>query len=317
MKNDQLNEKIDISVLIPFLNEEESLGELCELIKGVLEKTGKTYEVVFVDDGSKDSSLKNLLEIKKENSEIKIIQFQRNYGKSAALAAGFARVKGEIVITMDADLQDDPEEIPKLVEKIEEGYDLVSGWKKERKDPFIKRITSKFFNFMTSVVSKMYLHDHNCGLKAYRKHVVKTVSVYGELHRFIPVLANSAGFKVTELPVRHHERKYGKTKFGLWRFFAGTFDLITVTFLTNFTYRPLHLFGLAGVISFGAGFLINLYLTYQKFFHNEGIQHRPLLFLGMLLIIIGIQIFSIGLLGEMLANIHGKQNNYVIREEYE
>jgi glycosyltransferase involved in cell wall biosynthesis len=170
---------------------------------------------------------------------------------------------------------------------------------------------------MTSVVSKIYLHDHNCGLKAYSKHVVKTVSVYGELHRFIPVLAYSAGFKVTELPVRHYERKYGKTKFGLWRFFAGTFDLITVTFLTNFTYRPLHLFGLAGAISIGAGMIINLYLTYLKYFHNEGIQHRPLLFLGMLLIIIGIQIFSIGLLGEMLANIHGKQSNYVIREEYE
>ncbi|MCP4727324.1 MAG: glycosyltransferase family 2 protein [bacterium] len=317
MNTDHTKDNIDVSVLIPFYDEEESLGELCESIKKVIESTGKAFEVVFVDDGSKDGSLAKLLEIKKNFNEIKIIQFQRNYGKSAALAAGFARVTGDIVITMDADLQDDPEEIPTLINKINEGFDLVSGWKKERKDPFIKKITSKFFNFMTSVVSKIYLHDHNCGLKAYRKHVVKTISVYGELHRFIPVLANSAGFKVTELAVKHHERKYGKTKFGLWRFFAGTFDLITVTFLTNFTYRPLHLFGLAGVLSFGAGFLINLYLTYQRYFNNEGIQHRPLLFLGMLLIIIGIQIFSIGLLGEMLVNIHGKQNNYVIREEYE
>ncbi len=313
----QSDSPIEISIIIPLLNEEESLKPLHEMLKKQLDEIGKTYEIIFVDDGSTDDSLKELLKLKQTDPAIKIIQFQKNYGKSAALSTGFSKASGDVVITMDADLQDDPNEIPRLIEKLNEGYDLVSGWKKERKDPLSKRLPSKFFNKATSLATGVHLHDHNCGLKAYTNRVVKTVSIYGELHRYIPSLANSFGFKITEIPVKHHARKFGKTKFGLWRFFSGFLDLLSVTFLTKFTRSPLHLFGIAGLLLILIGFGINLYLTFLKYFYNAGIGDRPLLFLGVLLMIVGFQFVSLGLIGEMLANMRNQDQNYVIKNEYD
>ncbi len=311
------SDKVDITVLIPLYNEEESIPELCSALAKILKDQEKSYELLFVDDGSTDRSLEMLLEQKNLLKEIRIIEFQSNYGKSAALSAGFKQSTGEIVITMDGDLQDDPEEIPNLLKKIDEGYDLVSGWKKTRKDPFIKKFTSKFFNFVTSLVGGIHLHDHNCGLKAYKAVVAKNVNIYGELHRYVPVLAHAAGFKVTEIPVIHHYRKYGKSKYGIWRFFAGFFDLLTVSFITKFTHKPMHLFGFAGLFFFFFGFMINLYLTYQKYIHNQGLSNRPLLFFGILLILIGLQFFSIGLLGEMIASTRKSEDNYLVKTKHE
>jgi len=313
-KNDA---RVDISVVIPLYNEEESLPLLYATLHEQLDATGKSYEIIFVDDGSTDNSVEVLLGLKRSGSVImRILQFQKNYGKAAALSVGFSRAAGDVVITMDADLQDDPKEIPHLIEKLNEGYDLVSGWKKERKDPLSKRLWSKLFNSVTSLMSGISLHDHNCGLKGYRNKVIKSVSIYGELHRYIPALAYAQGFKVTEIPVTHHPRKFGKTKYGMWRFFSGFFDLLTVIFLTRFTRSPLHLFGIAGFIFVVAGFLINLYLTIIKYFYHEGIGQRPLLFLGILLMIVGFQFFSLGFLGEMLANMKNQDKNYIIRNEH-
>jgi glycosyltransferase involved in cell wall biosynthesis len=231
---------------------------------------------------------------------VKMIQFLKNYGKSEGLNAGFAASSGKYVITMDADLQDDPGEIPRLIAKLEEGYDLVSGWKKVRHDPLSKKLSSRIYNFFTSLFSGIRLHDFNCGLKAYRQRVVKSLNVYGELHRYLPVVAHRTGFRVAELPVKHHPRKFGKSKFGSSRLLRGAFDLLTVTFLTRYRKRPLHLFGGLGVFSFIAGFTISLILAIQKIFYDANLSNRPLLFLGVLLIIVGIQFVSIGLLGEMI-----------------
>ena len=242
--NSENNESI--SVIVPVYNECESVTELSASISENLKKTGKPFEIIFVDDGSTDDTSEKLLQLKRSIPEIKLIRFQKNYGKSAALSAGFEKAEGHFVVTIDGDLQDEPKEIVNLLQKLEEGYDLVSGWKKDRRDRFIKRFSSKIFNFVTSVTTGVYLHDHNCGLKAYRRVVVKNLSLYGELHRYIPALIHSLGFKVAEIEVTHHHRKYGKTKYGLWRFFAGFFDLLTVLFLTKYTTRPLHLFGIIG-----------------------------------------------------------------------
>jgi len=308
---------MDVSIIIPLFNETESVQELGAALRENLLATGKSFELIFVDDGSTDGSSEQLLKLKKTIPEIKIIQFQKNYGKSAALSAGFEMSTGECVVTIDADLQDDPTEVVSLLQKLEEGYDLVSGWKKNRKDPFIKRITSKLFNLVTSISTGLKLHDHNCGLKAYRKVVIENLSVYGELHRYIPALVYSYGFKVTEIEVTHHERRYGKTKYGVWRFFAGFFDLLTVLFLTKYTSRPLHLFGIIGLASFVSGVLINLYLTVLKYFYAEGIGNRPLLFLGMLLILIGFQFVSLGFLAEMISSFGTKDKKYIIRKSYD
>jgi len=307
---------VDISVVVPLYNEEESLLPLYNAITEQFNTTGKSYEIIFIDDGSTDRSAEVLLELRQSDSSVKIIQFQTNYGKAAALSVGFFSASGEFVITMDADLQDDPKEIAPLINKLDEGYDLVSGWKKARKDPLSKRIPSKIFNFVISLVTGVHLHDHNCGLKAYRNKVVKSLSVYGELHRYIPPLAHSLGFKVTEIPVAHHPRRFGKTKYGLWRYFAGFFDLFTVLILTKFTRNPLHLFGIAGLAFFIAGFIINLYLTILKYFYGVGIGNRPLLFLGILLIILGFQCFSLGFLGEMIANLKNQEKQYIIKNEF-
>jgi len=290
----------DISVLVPVFNEVESLEELAQEIEASCGAGGYSFEILFVDDGSSDGSWEEIERLHTRDPRIRGIRFQRNYGKSAAIAVGFQEVRGRYVVTMDADLQDDPGEIPGLIAYLEDGYDLVSGWKKTRKDPFVKTVTSRFFNFTTRVVSGIPLHDFNCGLKAYRATVVRRLKVYGEMHRYLPVLAKWEGFaKIAEKPVNHRARKYGYTKFGFERFIRGFLDLISVFFLTRFAVRPMHFFGTLGTLSFVGGFAINLYLTIE-WLGGEPIGRRPLLFLGMLLIILGVQLFSTGLLGEMI-----------------
>jgi glycosyltransferase involved in cell wall biosynthesis len=306
-----LNNKI-ISVVIPLYNEEESIVELSIALKKVLEGMKSNYEVLFIDDGSSDNSFNKIKEVNRVNSRFKCIKFRRNYGKSAALQEGFKAAKGDIVITMDSDLQDDPDEIPALIEKLNEGYDLVSGWKKVRHDPFIKKQTSRIFNMVTSMMVGLKLHDYNCGLKAYVKDVVKNVKVYGEMHRYIPALAHLSGFKVTEIPVAHHERKYGKTKFGMSRFINGFFDLSTVLFTSKYIKRPLHFFGFLGLSSFFAGFGVLLYLTIMKFAESIPISGRPLFFIAILFTIVGAQFFSLGLIAEMITKNSSENDNIII-----
>ena len=302
-----------VSIVIPLLNEEESLQILSNEITKVCTDSHLDFEVIFIDDGSTDNSLKVIKDICRTDSRYKYVSFQKNYGKAAALQVGFARVTGGYVITMDADLQDDPKEIPNLLKKLNEGYDLVSGWKKVRYDPFIKKQSSKFFNFVTRVMSGIKLHDFNCGLKAYRRVVVRQLKVYGELHRYMPVLARWHGFSVTEIPVQHHPRRFGKTKFGISRFFKGFIDLVTVTFVTRYIKRPMHLFGFLGAFSFFVGFIVNGYLTLE-WINGKPLSNRPMLFLGMLLIIVGVQFFSVGLLGEMMVHSSQSDKEYTIKQ---
>ncbi len=289
-----------ISVVIPLLNEEESISELSSKLEEVLKSLQCDYEVIFVDDGSTDKSFEKIREVNRRNNRFHCIKFRKNYGKSAALAKGFRAAKGNVVITMDADLQDDPEEIPDLIRTLNSGYDLVSGWKKVRYDPFIKKYTSKFFNYVTSKLSGIKLHDFNCGLKAYKKDVVKSVKIYGEMHRYIPALAHLSGFKVTEKPVKHHARKYGKTKFGASRFINGFLDLITVVFIDRYVKRPLHFFGTIGLVTSTLGFFITAYLAFLKFFEDKPLSDRPLFIVGIFLIMLGVQFFSLGLMAEMI-----------------
>lgn len=305
----------DVSLVIPMLNEHESIRELSKQITDVFNHIAKTFEIIFIDDGSTDASAKTARLLFAEDSRIKLIEFRKNYGKAAALAAGFKMAAGDIVITMDADLQDDPNEIPNLLNKIDEGYDLVSGWKKVRHDPFLKRHTSKVYNYFTSVFSGIRLHDFNCGLKAYRAEVVKTMNVYGELHRYLPVIAHRNGYRVTEIPVTHHPRKYGRSKYGVARFTRGAFDLMTITFLTRYKKRPLHLFGSWGLMSTLAGIVVLGYLAVQKIVFDAHLSNRPLLFLGLLMVIIGVQFFSIGLLGEMITESRAESDNYLIKSQ--
>ncbi len=298
-----------MSIVIPLLNEEESLTELHSQIVEAMEASNRSFEICFIDDGSSDDSWEVVQSLSKKDSRVKGLRFRRNYGKSAALSAGFEKASGTYVATMDADLQDDPLEIPNLLDKLEEGYDLVSGWKKKRHDPLEKRIPSKFFNFVTRTLSGIKLHDFNCGLKVYRSEVAKSVRLYSELHRYIPLLAKWEGYaKITELPVKHHPRKYGKTKFGFGRYITGFLDLITVMFLTRFAARPMQLFGSLGSLSFAGGFLISLYLSVEKIFYGKPIGRRPLLFLGILLILLGVILFVTGLLGEMIARTRLEDN---------
>jgi glycosyltransferase involved in cell wall biosynthesis len=287
--------------VIPAYEEAESLPELADRIRAACEEAGFTFRVWIVDDGSRDDTWAVVRSLHEDDPRFAGLRFRRNYGKSAALAVGFDRVQGTYVVTMDADLQDDPAEIPGLIDTLKEGHDLVSGWKKDRKDPLRKTIPSRFFNWVTRRISGLPLHDFNCGLKAYRREVVKSVDVYGELHRYIPVLAKWAGYdRVTERPVRHHPRKYGETKFGVERFIQGFLDLITVIFLTRFAVRPMHFFGGLGTLTFTAGVGINLWLTIDKLVFGHPIGDRPLLLLGLLLILFGAQLFTTGLLGEMV-----------------
>ncbi len=307
--------KPDISVVVPLFNEAESIPDLSRQLRDVLQRQGGNYEVIFVDDGSTDNSYQILRDIHRINRRMKAIRFRRNFGKSAALAVGFTHAEGAIVVTMDADLQDDPAEIPNLVKKIREGYDLVSGWKKKRFDPITKTIPSRFFNFVTSIMTGFKLHDFNCGLKAYRNEVLKEIEVYGELHRFIPALVHWRGFRVREIPVQHHKRKYGKTKFGPGRFFKGFLDLLTVLFTTRYIRRPLHLFGGWGIFSFLVGFGIDVWLSVEWFLKLTSLSNRPIFFLGILMMIVGIQLISIGLLGEMISKGQQNREGYSIREK--
>ncbi len=305
---------MDLSIIIPLYNEEGSLEELIGQIFQAINKTGLVYEICFIDDGSTDNSLQKLKQLCQDYSILKILSFRKNYGKSAALSEGFKLASGKIIITMDADLQDDPAEIPNLIDKINTGYDLVSGWKKKRFDPLGKTLPSKFFNFITARLTGIKIHDFNCGLKAYRREVIKEIPVYGSLHRYLPVLAHWKGFAVGEVVVQHHPRKYGVTKYGIRRFFDGFFDLFTVLFLTRYRQKPLHLFGFFGLASLSLGFIISLYLS-VLWFMGYGIGHRPLLFLGVLLMIVGMQSFSIGLIGEMITNLRGEEGSYSIKEK--
>lgn len=313
---EQREPAITISLVIPLLNEEGSLRELTARLLAVLEPmTGGRYEILFIDDGSTDSSFEVLSELHQQNRRVKVVRFRRNYGKSAGLAVGFAKARGKYVVTMDADLQDDPAEIPALIAKLNEGYDLVSGWKRKRHDPLEKRLPSKLFNAITSWASGIKLHDFNCGLKAYRSEVVKALNVYGEMHRYLPALAHRLGFRVTEMPVQHHPRKHGVSKFGASRYIKGFLDLMTVMFTTRYVKRPLHLFGTLGTISVLLGFSINFYLTVEWFLGETFLSNRPMTLLGMLLIIVGVQFFSVGLLGELIVKGASQPDEYLISEE--
>lgn len=302
----------DVTVVIPLLNEAESLPELYTQLVAALEPTGLSFDLLFIDDGSRDGSFEVISRLHHQDNRVKAIRFRRNYGKSAALAVGFEEARGRIVITMDADLQDDPQEIPGLVEQLSQGYDLVSGWKQSRQDPLSKTLPSKLFNRVTSMVSGLRLHDFNCGLKAYSHEVVNTIPVYGELHRYLPVLAHWAGFRVGERPVRHRARQYGRSKFGIGRFTHGFFDLLTVYFVSKYTRRPLHWFGAIGLLAFGAGFGFALYLSWL-WFQGIGIGARPLLLFSVLLMILGIQLISMGLIGEMIAHAARRTDDYAVR----
>jgi glycosyltransferase involved in cell wall biosynthesis len=307
---------MDISVVIPLLNEEESLSELTEWIKQVLD--GKyEFEIIFVDDGSTDGSWNVIKQLSQQYSFVKGIRFNRNYGKSAALQVGFEKAQGDVVITMDADLQDNPDEIPELYRMIiEEKYDLVSGWKKKRYDPPSKTIPTKFFNWTVRKLSGIPLHDFNCGLKAYRREVVKSIEVYGEMHRYIPVIAKWAGFqKIGEKVVVHRPRKYGHSKFGLARFIRGPLDLITIMFVSKFGKRPMHFFGSIGTFLFLVGFFIAFYLAYAKIFLGlKKMTELPIFHLALLCMIIGSQLFIGGFLAEMIGRISPDRNKYIIRE---
>lgn len=310
----QLKQDFFLSIVIPAYNEAESFKELYEKIKNAIAPLNCRYEIIIVDDGSTDNSMKVLKEIRAHDNRVKIISFRRNYGKSAALSIGFEKAKGDIIITLDADLQDDPAEIPNLINEIKNGKDMVSGWKKKRYDPITKTIPSKFFNFVTSKLTGIPLHDFNCGLKAYRKEVVKEIELYGELHRYIPVLAHWKGFSVGEIVVQHHPRKYGRTKFGVGRFWKGFLDLLTILFTTRYLQRPLHLFGFWGLIFALAGFIIDFYLVIEWFLGLTALSQRPLFLAGVLLIIIGVQFISIGLIGEMITKTRETKEVYSIKE---
>ena len=291
----------DVSVVVPVYDEADSLPDLAREIRSACEGSGYRFEVWFVDDGSRDASWEVIARLHEEDSRMAGLRFRRNYGKSAALALGFEQARGKYVITMDADLQDTPAEIPRLIARIKEGFDLVSGWKKTRRDPLSKRIPSKFFNRVTRIISGVRLHDFNCGLKAYRRDVVKTVRVYGELHRYIPLLAKWEGYdRISEIPVEHRARRYGRSKFGLDRFVKGFLDLISVTFLTRFAVRPMHFFGAFGTMAFFAGFVLSLWLSIDKIVFGNPIGDRPLLLFGALMMVVGVQMFTTGLLGEMI-----------------
>ena len=313
---------LDISIVIPLLNESESLPELEAWIARVTQENNYAYEVVFIDDGSTDNSWKVIQSLSEKNSNIKGIRFRRNYGKSAALNVGFNAAKGNVIITMDADLQDSPDEIPGLYKKvIEEKYDLVSGWKKKRYDPITKTLPTKLFNWATRKMSGIYLHDFNCGLKAYSNEVVKNIEVYGEMHRYIPVIAKSAGFKkIGEQVVEHRSRKYGTTKFGLDRFVNGLLDLLTIFFMGKFGKKPMHFFGVYGLLSFILGFSIAMYLLLSKLIHVVNheraplVADSPLFYLGLVCMVIGTQLFLAGFLGELVSRSSGERNQYSVSE---
>jgi glycosyltransferase involved in cell wall biosynthesis len=311
-----------ISIVIPAYNEAESLPELCDWIERVMQKNQFSYEIIIISDGSTDGTWQVIEQIAQKNAFVKGIEFNRNYGKSAALHTGFQKASGEVIITMDADLQDDPEEIPELYRMIQaENYDLVSGWKQKRQDPLSKTIPTKLYNAVTRWFSGIPLHDFNCGLKAYKRKVVKSIEVYGEMHRYIPVIAKAAGFKkIGEKKVKHHPRKYGTTKFGLERFLFGFLDLLSITFVTKFRKRPMHFFGGFGVLSFLIGFLITTWVIAEKIISiyqrtsYRNVTEQPLFYLALVAMIVGVQLFTAGFIGEMIITNSSKTQEYIINQ---
>ncbi|MEO9532905.1 MAG: glycosyltransferase family 2 protein [Crocinitomicaceae bacterium] len=311
---------MQISVVVPLFNEDESLPELHSWIKRVMTENNFSYEIVFVNDGSTDKSWEVIEKLQQENTEVRGIKFQRNYGKSAALHVGFEAVKGNVAITMDADLQDSPDEIPELYKMIvEDGFDLVSGWKKKRHDPLSKTIPTKIYNGVNRMMSGIKLHDMNCGLKAYRYDVVKSIEIFGEMHRYIPVIAKAAGFgKIGEKVVQHQERKYGKTKFGMNRFINGFLDMFTITFITRFGKKPMHFFGLIGTLFFFIGFMFAFWIGIHKLFIDTTgrlIADRPEFYISLVSMIIGVQLFLAGFIAELIGRNSSIRNNYLIEKE--
>ncbi|MCK4919016.1 MAG: glycosyltransferase family 2 protein [Candidatus Pacebacteria bacterium] len=298
----------EISIIIPAYNEAENLPFLCDEIEDVLKNITENYEIIIINDGSTDKTKEVIENLNKEKDNILRINFRTNLGKASALNAGFKKAGGKIIFTMDADLQDDPKEIPNFIEKINEGFDLVSGWKQNRKDSFIKNTSSKFFNSVTSLFSKIKLHDFNCGFKAYKSEVAKSLDLYGQMHRYIPVMAGNEGYKITEIPVHHRKRKFGKSKYGPIRFLNGFLDLLTVMVLTKYFKRPAHFFGGLGSIALCSGFTIGIYITYLKLTFGNIQGRLPLFIAGILLIMVGVQLISLGLIGEMFVKISRKED---------
>lgn len=301
-----MTQEVFLSVVIPVFNEEESLPPLCAKLRAALEPLQQSYEIIFIDDGSTDDSFAVIRQLSDEYPNIRAVRFRRNYRKAAALATGFKEARGQVVITMDADLQDDPDEIPRLLEKLDQGCDLVSGWKKKRHDPLSKTLPSRVFNKVTSMVCGIRLHDFNCGLKAYRREVCEDALpyLYGELYRFLPAIAHWGGYRVEEIPVQHHPRQFGYSKFGTKRLLNGFLDLMTITFVVRFMTTPMHIFGSLGLLSTLAGSLVCAYVALLRIEHGNIQNRHPLLLLGMLLVIVGIQSFSTGLLGDMIASMN-------------
>ena len=314
-----MNKRLDISVVLPLFNEEESLPELVAWIDRVAHENSLSYEVIMVNDGSTDRSWEVVKELSAKYPAVKGISFMRNYGKSAALYSGFEMASGEVVFTMDADLQDSPDEIPEMRRMIlEEGYDLVSGWKRKRYDPIGKRWPSKFFNLTARIMSGIRLHDFNCGLKAYRLKVIKSIEVYGEMHRYMPILAKHAGFKrIGEKVVEHHERKYGYSKFGLERMVKGYLDLISVTFMSHFGRSPMYLFGGLGTLMFLAGFVAIAWIVVEKLAWSVPVTNQPLFYFGLTTVVLGVQLFLAGFLGELINRRSSDRNHYLIDEKLE
>lgn len=300
-----------LSVIVPILNERDNLPELQRRLTHVLTRLDRTYEIIYVDDGSTDGSTKLCREFAAEDNHTVLVELRRHFGKAAALQAGFQIAKGDVIITMDGDLQDDAEEIPFFLEALEEDLDLVSGWKKERQDPLSKTLPSRVFNFITSCFTGIPLRDFNCGFKAYRREVVENLDLYGELYRYIPVLAHAKGFRIGEIPVKHHARRHGKSKYSFERFLKGALDLLTVLFLCSFQRRPLHLFGLVGLSIFLCGFAIDCYLAVLWFTGMSSLSNRPLLMLGTLLITVGAQVLIFGLLAEMITAVTYRRSGVV------
>ena len=303
-----------LSIVIPLLDEEESLHALYDAIMAVVEREGYDAEIIFVDDGSRDGSYSIIRQLGEHDPRVHAIRFRRNFGKSAGLSEGFKVAQGDIIITMDADLQDDPEEIPNLLAKLDEGYDLVTGWKKRRNDPITKTLPSKVFNGMTSLLTSLRLHDFNCGLKAYRREAAKDIRITRGMHRFMPALAHWRGFRVAEIPVQHHARKFGHSKYGFKRFIEGILDLMTVILLTRYVTRPLRFFGWIGTMLMSTGFCIELYITYLRFTYGSVMNRYPLLWSGVLMIIVGLQLLSTGLLAELVASSRSTEGEVSITE---
>lgn len=309
--------QIDISIVIPVYNEAESLKELCAKIENILNGLNKTYEVIFVDDGSTDKTCDTLKELSANNRRLKIIKFRRNFGKSAALTAGFETASGNLVITMDGDLQDDPEEIPHFIKKIQEGYDLIVGWKAERKDPVGKKIISKIFNRITRWLTGIKVHDSNCCFKIFRREVVKTIKLHGELHRYIPALVRWRGYKIDEIKIKHFSRRYGRSKYGFNRILKGFLDLITVKFIMSYLGRPIHFFGQVGLFSLFLGFLSGMAAVILKF-QGTNFNTTPLPLVTIFLVLVGVQFILMGLLAEILIRIYyesGEKSSYSIKEK--